>query len=291
MKEIIDCPVCGNTEFTKHVECQDHLTSKEKFVLKKCKSCELIITTPIPSQLAKYYQSPEYISHTDSGTNLINQIYLTARKYTLQQKRRLIEEYSAKGTLLDIGCGTGNFLKVCQEKNWSVQGVEPSEHARSIAKKSLSNIEEKITDVTDKNINAITLWHVLEHIPDINNTIQQIKSLLNQNGTIFIAVPNYESYDSTVYKKHWAAYDVPRHLWHFNQKSMTYLTAKHSLRIIKTIPMKLDGFYVSLLSERYMNNGMLNIKGATRAFFNGIKSNAAARKNNNYSSLIYIIKK
>lgn len=288
----LTCPVCGSSSLTHFLDCIDYAVSRESFSLQKCQQCELLTTTPQPSEneLPKYYQFEDYVSHTSKATNLINKIYLLARRYTLRQKRKLISKYSNTGALLDIGCGTGNFLDECQRAGWKVAGIEPSEGARKIALDVTENISPSIAEHKGNNYNVITLWHVLEHLSDLNGSLEKIREMLGTNGTIFIAVPNYKSYDGQFYSKLWAGYDVPRHLWHFSEVTMKALVEKHQLRLTKIIPMKLDAYYVSLLSEKY-RAGKLTPMAMINAIKNGFVSNNRASENTNYSSLIYVIKK
>jgi 2-polyprenyl-3-methyl-5-hydroxy-6-metoxy-1,4-benzoquinol methylase len=293
MKHIATCPVCDNASLTYYRQCIDYSVSRESFTLKKCPTCQLLITEPQPEneQLEKYYQFSDYVSHTSNGSNLINKIYLLARRYTLRKKLNLINRYLKEGKLLDIGCGTGNFLKFCKENGWDSYGVEPSDTARAIAIQNGENITASIKQIKHFGFDVITLWHVLEHLPNLNEDLFQIKTMLGDNGIIFIAVPNYESYDASRYEESWAAYDVPRHLWHFTKETMQELVLKHGLKLVGIEPMKLDAYYVSLLSEKYLHQNNLSLKGFIRAIRVGLTSNWKAKSKNNYSSLIYIIKK
>lgn len=288
-EKIEACPVCKSDKITNHIICKDHMITDESFFITQCSNCSFLFTNPRPNSenISKYYQSEEYISHSNKANNLINFIYKITRHFTISQKLRLINTVSKKKSLLDFGCGTGEFINKCKKKGWNINGVEPDTFAREKAK-SLTNsdILSNIDDLKQiKQISLITLWHVLEHIPELNHTLAKLKSKLTKNGKILIAVPNYESYDAKHYKEYWAAYDVPRHLYHFSVKTMTLLLKNHGLKIYKIIPMKLDSFYVSLLSEKY-KNGKSNY---LTSIINGYTSNIHAAKNkNNYSSLIYI---
>lgn len=286
------CPVCGSNSLIYYLDCTDHAVSRESFSLRKCEACELLITTPQPPQteLEKYYQFQDYVSHTGKGTNLINKIYLLARRHTLRQKLKLIIQHAATGKLLDIGCGTGSFLLECQRAGWNVAGIEPSEGARKLSLQVTKNISATLDQHKGEEYDVITLWHVLEHLSDLNKNLVQIKEKLKQEGTLFIAVPNYKSYDSGLYGKVWAGYDVPRHLWHFSRKTIQKATEKHGLRLTHILPMKLDAYYVSLLSEKYKKDE-LTLPGMINAVKTGLISNFKARTTSDYSSLIYIIKK
>jgi 2-polyprenyl-3-methyl-5-hydroxy-6-metoxy-1,4-benzoquinol methylase len=290
--ELTACPICGNHSFSQHLICKDHLVSQEDFQLVKCNKCQFIFTNPRPpeEEIGDYYQSQQYISHTDKSNNPINTIYRIARYFTMRQKLKMINSIASGERLLDFGCGTGDFLSICRKNGFDVHGFEPDSGARSIAaNKNQINIHHQMEDLQSlTDISIVTLWHVLEHVYHLNDTFIKIKNVLHKDGKIVIAVPNYDSYDAEVYQHHWAAYDVPRHLYHFNPQSMNNFIQKHHLKIIGIKPMKLDSFYVSLLSAKY-RSGTQNI---LKSFITGYKSNTYAKNNNNsYSSLIYIVSK
>ncbi|MFK5983261.1 MAG: class I SAM-dependent methyltransferase [Flavobacteriaceae bacterium] len=267
----------------------DYLVTGETFELIYDSEKEMLITNPKPAteNLFKYYESEDYISHTDSKKGIVSYLYQTVKKRALQKKVALINSLNnGSGTLLDIGAGTGDFLKQAQEANWKVSGVEPNEGAKKLAEEKGINLQESINDLNGKTFDVITMWHVLEHVPNLEETISTIEKLLNPGGTLIIAVPNYKSFDANHYKEHWAAYDVPRHLWHFSQTSMQKLFSGN-LQLIKTRPMVFDSFYVSLLSEKN-KTGKQNL---IKAFFVGLQSNLSAWKTKEYSSLIYCFKK
>ena len=289
MENLTECPVCGLKELEKYLESADHFLSKERFSLYKCKSCQVLITNPRPeaNSIVNYYKSNDYISHSNQCKSLIGIIYKLVRNYTLYQKIKMIERYLSKGKLLDYGCGTGHFLAHAKKQGWEVQGVEPDEMARQNLHPSLANLVQPTLSKlpTKTRFNAITLFHVLEHVYDLHETLSQLISLLDKNGLIFLALPNHESADAQHYQTYWAGYDLPRHLYHFNQHSVFQLAEKYDLKIISTIPMKFDSYYVSMLSEKYAGNTHEFIRGLVHGFI----SNRKARKTKEYSSLIYII--
>jgi len=268
---------------------KDYLVTGEMFELIYDSKREMLITSPKPASenLSKYYESEEYISHTDSKKGIVSYLYQTVKKRALQKKVALINSLNnGAGTLLDIGAGTGDFLKQAKDSNWKVSGVEPNEGAKKLAQEKGINLQESINDLNGKTFDVITMWHVLEHVPNLEETISTIEKLLKPEGTLIIAVPNYKSFDANHYKEHWAAYDVPRHLWHFSQASMQKIFSKN-LQLLKTKPMIFDSFYVSLLSEKN-KTGKQNL---IKAFFVGLQSNLSAWKTKEYSSLIYCFKK
>jgi 2-polyprenyl-3-methyl-5-hydroxy-6-metoxy-1,4-benzoquinol methylase len=289
------CPACGETTQSPFLQCIDHTVSHETFSIVKCARCEFAFTNPYPdlSKLGEYYLSTAYISHSSKPTSLIDHVYVLARKQTLKWKTGLVTRHSAANSenLLDYGCGTGDFLNACKTSGWNITGVEPSAVAQQIAaEKTSQTIYSKIDDLPPLTFDTITLWHVLEHVPDLNTLLSTLNKKLDRTGTIFIAVPNRSSWDANYYKETWAGYDVPRHLWHFRQTDMQNILKAHSLNVIKTIPMKLDAYYVSLLSEKYRHQ-KLNLLTMLESMVNGLRSNISARRTTEYSSLIYVIKK
>ncbi len=286
------CPVCESASFSSFLSCQDYTVTQETFEIVTCENCDFKFTNPRPDEvtLPKYYQSEEYISHSNKNNSLIHLVYKQARNFTIRKKVKLINRIGKKGTVLDVGCGTGEFLSACKSDGWKIEGVEPSQVAvNQLVTLLKQGVYNAIFDIVHENLaDVITMWHVLEHVPDLNKTIEKINALLKNDGTLIIAVPNYPSYDAAIYKELWAAYDVPRHLYHFDKNVMKNLLGKHSLEIKEILPMKLDSYYVSLLSEKYKNGKNNYIS----AIVNGYKSNKWAKRNNGeYSSLIYIIKK
>ncbi len=289
------CPVCDSKHINDFFSAKDYTVSGEVFKIVICNECTHLFTQNVALQndIGKYYKSENYISHSDTQAGIINKLYHAIRKRTLTSKKKLINEETKKlkGKILDIGCGTGAFLHTMTEAGWSCTGLEPDDAARKKALE-LYKIEVKLSheifDLPDNNYDAITMWHVLEHVHQLNEYIEQLKNMLNDNGKIFIAVPNYTSYDARHYGQYWAAYDVPRHLYHFSPKSMHHLLRQHGLKIIKIKPMWYDSFYVSMLSEHY-KNGKSNI---VKAFFIGLLSNVKTMfDKEKCSSLIYIIEK
>lgn len=292
MYEKIDrCPVCDTTEFENKIISEDTSVSNEQFVIVQCKSCDFLFTNPRPSlgHLDKYYDSQTYISHNSNGNTIIKLAYKFARSLAFKSKLKLINRFANENnSLLDYGCGSGHYLAYCKNKGWNVVGVEPSQDARLIANKLTNNVVVSDINEIQSHYQVITLWHVLEHVPNLNKTIVSLKDKLTKNGTLIVAVPNPESWDAKHYKNNWAAYDVPRHLYHFSQSNMKQLMKNHKLKIKEVIPMKMDSFYVSMLSEK----NKLGHNNYLQAIINGFKSNSYGKKhNNNFSSLIYVIQK
>lgn len=267
---------------------KDHLVTQETFNLVKDSTYDMLITEPQPKNLNDYYQEENYISHSDDAKSLFEKIYHIVKSYTLRKKIKLINQFSLNGkNILDIGCGTGEFLAYAKNNNWITFGVEPNLKARQKALEKNLTIVEKLELINAEKFNVISLWHVLEHLPNLQEQIVKIKNLLSDEGTLIIAVPNFKSYDAAYYKENWAAYDTPRHLWHFSQNSITEIFNEHNFKVVKTLPMHFDSYYVSLLSEKY-KNGRTNY---LKAIFRGLLSNLNAKRSGEYSSLIYILKR
>ncbi len=248
----------------------------------------MLVTFPVPKNLEEYYKSENYISHTDSKKSFFDKVYQFVKNFTLQKKVDLINSFGFENkTILDIGAGTGDFLKVCLQNNWTVFGTEPNQQAREIAAKKGIVLQHDLQAYTSQKFDVITLWHVLEHVENLSEFISQLHNLLSENGKLIIAVPNYKSDDAKYYKEFWAAFDVPRHLWHFSQQSISIIFTTENFFVEKTLPMKFDSFYVSMLSEKYKTGKMNFLNG----FWRGFVSNWKARSTSEYSSLIYILKK
>lgn len=269
------------------------MVSQELFTIWQCGECSLRFTQDVPDKesIGPYYKSEDYISHTDTDKGLVNKLYRQVRSFTLKQKADLIRRQTSMqtGSLLDVGSGTGAFLNAMKTAGWKVTGVEPDGGARAVAKKQYgidTMAAENLFDLPASSFDAITLWHVLEHVHELHGYIEQLKSLLKPSGKIFIAVPNYQSADADIYRLKWAAYDVPRHLYHFSTVAMEALIQKHGMKIETKIPMWFDSFYISMLSSKY-KNGKTNWIGAGIA---GLRSNFnALLDKRKCSSLIYVI--
>lgn len=286
------CPVCDGTKFTPFIVCTDYFVSGEDFSIKSCTSCGFKITENIEDEqnIGKYYQSEDYISHSNTTKGLVNSVYHSVRKYMLGKKRMLVEKSTGlkTGQILDVGTGTGFFLNEMKSNGWEITGTEKSAEARDFAKKEfdLDIFEtEELFQLKNESFDAITLWHVLEHIHKLNENLEILKKLLRPNGKLIIAVPNHTSYDARHYKRFWAAWDVPRHIWHFGPEQMKQLGDKHGLKLSGLRTMPFDAFYVSMLSEKYKKSKLTLLKGL---FFGKISLWESIFKPANCSSLIYI---
>ncbi len=295
-KRFSACPICNKEDITTLLHTKDYSLTMEDFQIIQCAHCTLEYTDPVPDKefMAPYYNFPSYISHTDTKVGIINKLYHKVRNYTLTQKTNWVQSLFTghKGHLLEVGAGTGAFAHAMISKDWKVTALEPDASSRE---KAFKNYKihllpiDTLFELTPSQFDVITLWHVIEHVHDLNGYLRAFNTLLKPHGRLIIAVPNYTSFDAKFYKNYWAAYDVPRHLYHFSPLSMYYLVKKHKMSIVQKKPMWFDSFYVSLLSEKYKKTGLW---GMMRAFFVGGYSNLNALYNvDKASSIIYEIKK
>ena len=289
------CPVCDSTDFSNFLSCKDYFVSGENYQIKQCKSCNFKITENIEDQdsIGPYYQSENYISHSNTTKGIVNSIYHQVRKYMLGRKRRLVESTSAmqKGSILDVGTGTGFFLNEMKQYDWQVSGIEKSEDARKFAKSefNLDNLPvEELFKLKPNSFDIISLWHVLEHIHQLNENMEAFSTLLKEDGKLIIAVPNSDSYDAKHYKEFWAAYDVPRHIWHFAPAQMELFAEKYNFKLKSLHTMPFDSFYVSMLSEKYKKSGLSFIKGMIHGKISWLANLFNKAK---CSSVIYVLEK
>ena len=288
------CPICQSKDIQKTCSAVDHLVSKKSFDIMECQSCTLRFTTPIPDEveIQDYYKSDDYISHTNQGKSIISKIYRIIQLFTLRVKRKNVEEFANRktGKLLDIGCGTGKFLQIMQKSGWEVNGVEENSLARSTAENSIAKniIKQNEYINSDDKYDVITMWHSLEHLHELKRYAQKVSISLNANGVLMVAVPNYNSYDAEYYRENWAAYDVPRHLYHFSTKAITKLFSDNGFTLRSARQLAFDPFYVSLLSE-------IRVKGKNNiinALIIGWKSYLKGRSDAKCgSSILYIFNK
>jgi 2-polyprenyl-3-methyl-5-hydroxy-6-metoxy-1,4-benzoquinol methylase len=293
MEHLKICPIC-NAELSGNaiLKCTDYLITKEEFSLEKCPQCTVVITNPRPSlsEINKYYNSSEYISHTDSKRSLTDKLYQFAKRIMLNKKVKLIKSITKNKQIkvLDFGCGTGEFLVSCKKAGWNASGFEPNAVAKQKAEKKGINVLGEIPK--EDSFDVITLWHVIEHIQDVNQVLNQLFNALKKDGILIIAVPEYKSYDAAYYKRFWAAYDVPRHLYHFNESSLIHCISAFKMKKIVRKPMIFDSFYISILSERNKKR-FLPIALLSGFFIGAISNIKAMLFNYSYSSQIYVFEK
>ena len=268
---------------------KDFSVSGESFSLLLNEEYQILKTHPQPTldKLGSYYEFEDYISHTDGKRTLFEKMYHFIKRKAIRDKVKLINSYQPlKGKILDIGAGTGDFLLECKNQNWDILGIEPNDKAKEIAVGKGIKFGNTIEKLESNSFDVITMWHVLEHVPDVEHQVAELKRLLKPSGTIIIAVPNFKSYDANHYKEFWAAYDVPRHLWHFSKTAIEKLFDKQNMNLEDIKPMWFDSFYVSLLSEKHKTRKMNFISG----FFIGLISNVSGLFKKEFSSHIYVLK-
>lgn len=298
---LVKCPVCDSSQVKKILEVTDYFATQETFPLFDCDNCGFRFTNQFPSEekIQPYYDSPQYISHSDTKNGLTNQLYHLCRKRMLTKKINLISKYSPPykenitARLLDIGCGTGYFLDKARTNGYEISGIEKDKQSRKFAKNKFKlnvNDESALWSIEPNSFDIVTLWHVLEHLQHLNEVVSKLNNILKPEGFLVLALPNYNSYDAKVYKEHWAAYDVPRHLWHFTPNTVEKLLTKHKFKVIARKPMPVDAFYISLLSEKY--KGSNSLKQYMRALYVGSIGYLRSLSDIAYSSsIIYIAQK
>ncbi len=287
--------MCGGTQLERALTCVDHYATGEMFHLCRCAKCGFLFTQDFPAEaeIGRYYETPDYISHSDTKKGIVNRAYHYVRRYMLKRKARLVmsEAHRKQGRLLDIGTGTGYFPATMKALQWQVQALEKSASARDFARTHFDldvKPETALADYEPGSFDVITLWHVMEHLEHLNETWEKLHSLLIDKGVLVVAVPNPSSYDARKYGAYWAAYDVPRHLWHFTPDTMQRFGAKHGFILSARYPMPFDAFYVSMLTERYMHRSGVFVRGlltGTMAWFSSL-----VRKERS-SSMIYVFRK
>jgi 2-polyprenyl-3-methyl-5-hydroxy-6-metoxy-1,4-benzoquinol methylase len=291
----ISCPNCGSSDTKKHLETKDYFLTQDSFSIYECHGCKVLFTHPFPESdvlYSKYYKSDDYLSHSKKSSDLLSATYRIAQKINIRIKLKLINSVnkSLENKILEVGSGIGDFLKACEKKRWKCFGIEPSDTARGVAKEFNDlTLYSNINEIGEREFSVITMWHVLEHIANLKETVLKLKGLLSENGALIIAVPNHNSFDAKHYKQFWAGYDIPRHLYHFNKESLTSLMEQNGLKLIRVKSMVFDSFYVSVLSEKYKHNTfIINI---LKALTIGLISNIKALFSRESSSLIFVFRK
>ena len=286
------CPWCDSDKAQINLWLKDEFLTKEDFHICECLNCGLLYTMPRPDKdhIGAYYKSEDYYSHKENTKGFVPKLYERIKKNNLKNKYQLATKSLSVGKMLEIGCGVGDFLHTAEEHGWECIGVEPSEEAKAIAtKRTKASVlsSEELESLADEQFDLITMWHVLEHVDDLRWEMDQLQRLIKPHGRIVIAVPNYKSYDGQYYKEHWAAYDVPRHLNHFNRTVLTKMFKTKGLELKKMDKLKWDAYYISYMSEQYRIHSLPLVRGA----FRGLISNSKARKSGEWSSLVYIFEK
>lgn len=286
------CPWCQSEKAHKHLSLKDYFLTQEPFEIMVCEDCGLLYTTPKPSdeKIGDYYKSDEYYSHQENKKGFIPRVYEAVKSVNLKHKIAIATQGKEPGRLLDIGCGVGDFLHFAEQNGWQCTGAEPSEDAALIAKKRIKAeimLPKDLEKLPDESFDVITMWHVLEHVSDLQWQVNQLNRLLKKGGRLVIALPNFRSYDARYYKDKWAAYDVPRHLNHFSQDSIAKIFNINGLIQNQTQKLIWDAFYISFMSEKYRQKSFPLLRGIYR----GMISNLKARKSGEWSSLVYVFEK
>lgn len=285
-----NCPWCDSEKTQMHLWVKDLFLTQEPFEIYECLKCGLLFTEPRPdvNSIGKYYQSEEYYSHQENKNGFIPKIYESVKRVNLRHKRKLATKGLKVGTMLEIGCGVGDFLHEMEQKGWNCTGIEPSKEAKAIAKNRVKahilNPDE-LASLENESFDLITMWHVLEHVDNLKEEVMHLQRLLKKGGRLVLALPNFKSADAEFYREYWAAYDVPRHLNHFCRESINNIFKNTKLKLKKTDKLVWDAYYISYMSEKYKNHTLPLLKGALR----GLISNCKAQKSGEWSSLVYVL--
>ena len=294
MIQISSCQVCGSEDLSLHMKTTDFSISKEHFTLNKCQNCGFVFTQNPPSEssIGKYYESEDYISHSNTKKGLINRIYHVVRNLMLAKKYRLIRRLNRSKEILDIGSGTGYFLDYMKGNGYRTLGIEPDDKARNHGIETFGLEILPPSQLMDNSITTqfsfISMWHVLEHLYEPEKYMDRIRQLLKDDGYLIVALPNCSSFDAAHYKSKWAGYDVPRHLWHFTPATFIQFAGNNGFEMVKMKRLPFDAYYVALLSEKYLGSSLGLIKGAVIGFISMLRSWMNVR---NTSSVIYVLKK
>ena len=289
------CPLCSSEMITGHFRCTDHFLTKETFLIARCMVCGFLFTQDYPDEhhIYKYYESENYISHSDSTEGMVNKIYHLIRQLMLLRKRSIISNLTGlkQGRLLDVGSGTGHFASMMKKSGWIVKGIEISEKARNYSSTTFDLdiiAPDKISGLEKNSFDCVTMWHALEHFHDPHKYISDITALLKPGGICLVALPNCSSFDAKYYGQFWAAFDVPRHLWHFDTVTFRDFTGKSGLQVHHQLVLPFDVFYISVLSEKYKGSHWPFITGITRAIW---FSFLTLFNRSGSSSVIYVLRK
>lgn len=294
MDKLDKCPRCGSSGHREGLIVRDHSISKEEFILTDCIQCGLRFTNPRPATdtIGAYYKSDEYISHSNTSKSLQDKLYQLARRLALRKKYRTIHTLQAHGKVLDVGCGTGEFLSYLMSRGYLVEGVEPDLQARerAIANYAIPVLPSLELVPAQEQFQVVTLWHVLEHVPNLRATFKRLFASLADQGVLLIAVPDRESWDAQHYGRNWAAWDVPRHFTHFRREDIHAFLNEHGFELIATNRMWMDALYIAMLSESYngASKPVALIKGALMGTWSNLVSLATGRPT---SSTLYIARK
>ena len=288
------CPVCGHSSFKHFLNVPDWLVSKEVFELQQCEQCQFVFTAnaPLEKDAGPYYNSEEYVEHSDTSSGLIYSVYHVARRAMLHYKYIKIKRLHAGKKLLDVGSGSGYFLNFMKKKGYNVTGVEISKKAVALCKKNFGikahSPSEFLEEKLDTDYDIISLWHVFEHVYSYDAYFELFSKSLNNNGYLILALPNCDSQDARMNKSYWGAYDTPRHIWHFTSKTIELFAMGRGFKMIKKHRMPLDPFFNVMVSDSYKDKFTFLPLTLLKGLYSYIISLLNIEKS---SSIIYIFQK
>lgn len=292
MENINTCPICQSDAISQSFAVKDHMVSGESFNVVSCADCGFQRTSPRPNPIGPYYESDDYLSHNTNKRSLFDRAYHIIRDRAASQKLQFLQKQLSQNTeiprLLDIGCGIGVFLNEAKKQKWSISGVEISDSARKQAETRLNQPIFKHFDEVppDAKFDGISLWHVLEHLPNPVETLQKIHTHAEEGAALVLGLPNPESHDAQFYGSDWAAWDVPIHFWHFRKQDVEALANMTGWTLESVHPMKWDSYYVSLLSESFIHGRKRWVPATWRGWLSNLKGGE-----HNTSSLKYVLRK
>ena len=225
-KDEAACPACAERD-TSIVQFAD-----PPFRLARCSRCGLrwLLDPPVGEELADFYVSGFYGTAAPRGGPLATALHGLNNAIRLRELRDV-----APGRLLDVGCGKGRFLAAARDAGWDVVGVEFAPDLAASAR--LQGVEVHAGDFLevplDGDFDVITMWHVLEHLPDPAKAIARAVELLRPGGRLVVSVPNIDSLQARVGGEDWLHVDLPRHLFHFNPRSLSTLVRRAGLHVLR----------------------------------------------------------
>jgi 2-polyprenyl-3-methyl-5-hydroxy-6-metoxy-1,4-benzoquinol methylase len=291
---ITSCPVCSSQEFSTFKKVTDWLVSKEVFTISQCDNCKFKFTAnaPVEQNIGPYYNSEEYVEHSDTKSGVIYTVYHYARNLMLRFKLNKIKSMTSGKKLLDVGSGSGYFINHMKQNGYEVTGVEISDKAVELCNSKFgikaNSPADFLAEKLDKDFDIISLWHVFEHVYTFNEYFDLFAKSLKKDGTLILALPNSNSADAQIYKDHWAAYDTPRHLWHFTPATLSRFAEARGFEVVKKYRLPLDPFFNAMVSASYKKGFKFLPISVLKGLYSLIISLFNKDKS---SSLIYFLKK
>ena len=254
--DIVNCNFCGADNAALIYEGHDRLHGLPgNFQLVRCRRCGLIYLNPRPGpdEIARYYPS-DYIAYYRAIEDVPSFLRRLDRRYGLHKRcREVIRRAGRPGHLLDVGCATGVFLDGMRQRGWTVTGVEVNAKAAQYARERLGlevfvgELEE--AGYPDASFDVISLWDVLEHVPDPRRTIEEIARILRPEGLLVLSLPNPDCLEAGLFGPYWAGWDVPRHLYIFSPSVLERLLAETGFQI-QEVNSFTGRYYVLVLSAQ-----------------------------------------